>query len=489
MIRQESTDSGCLQLDHDENDFHKINKENRTAQYNNSSKKEPDTGPNSLLGEITQDDILEDKKLRTWIKNMSSGLITDSDYKCCLAQFPIPGLNFKVRGIQATETLNPGDIICKIPIMSCTVGGYRVMLDEDIQRFLFEFPSDFKYEYTEIFALYLILHKLKGRQSKIYEYIQTLPEEYSTPNTWEMDKLVMLFPRERNYVMEEVEDMKKIHKALAEDLQKIGLVEDLTFELYQWAYNSIKTRTFACTNNDEWNRLSEFLPELHPRVAMDKEKSYYHLMCPMIDMVNHSTIYENANVRMNPDMQWELFCTKKINPGEQIYIEYNPDPSHAILYNYGFVDLSCLPNKYEKVFFEMQDFVGTDAEKISFLKATKNTNLYFHATVGCSRSLQKAAIVAVADSVSQLKKNFFKSSCERGQALLFTKLKQKANRKIKAVFRSKLQNVLNSVLKMSCLLLLLMFLHFLYVTCNGGRLISIINIHWREIYSKPKLHS
>ena len=84
--------------------------------------------------------------------------------------------------------------------------------------------------------------------------------------------------------------MKRIHEALQSDLNTIGLVEDLSFELYQWAYNSIKTRTFACTNDDEWNRLHEYLPELHPRIAMDKEKSYYHLMCPMIDMVNHSTV-------------------------------------------------------------------------------------------------------------------------------------------------------------------------------------------------------
>ena len=68
--------------------------------------------------------------------------------------------------------------------------------------------------------------------------------------------------------------MVKCYNALATDLKELGMVEDLSYELYRWAYNSIKTRTFACTNDDEWTRLSEYLPELHPRVAMDKEKSY-----------------------------------------------------------------------------------------------------------------------------------------------------------------------------------------------------------------------
>ena len=146
---------------------------------------------------------------------------------------------------------------------------------------------------------------------------------------------------------------------------------------------------------------------------------------------------------MNKDMQWELFCTKTVENGEQIYIEYNPDASDSILYNYGFVDLSCLPNKYEKLFFETSEFVGENQEKLQFLKDTKNTKLHFHASHGCSRSLQKAAIVAVAESVQQLKKNFLVN--EKGDKyddiVLYTLLKQKANRKIKSVFRAKLKVV------------------------------------------------
>ena len=117
MLRQESTDSGCdmeksYSQEVDQNKYSK-NIDQSKDDYPRETKILEN--PTSPLAETTDDDKLQEKTLRAWLKIMSSGLITDEDYKCCLGTFEIPGLDFKVRGIQATEKLNPGDIICKIP--------------------------------------------------------------------------------------------------------------------------------------------------------------------------------------------------------------------------------------------------------------------------------------------------------------------------------------------------------------------------------------
>ena len=61
------------------------------------------------------------------------------------------------------------------------MGAIRAYLDD---KFKPNEPTNdvclYKYDYCDIFALFLILQKAKGSLSDIYEYINTLPDEYTT---------------------------------------------------------------------------------------------------------------------------------------------------------------------------------------------------------------------------------------------------------------------------------------------------------------------
>jgi len=356
-----------------------------------------------------------DRMIRDWLRNFSGGAVNPSEFKCSLGEFEI-AKDVKLRGMRADCHLNPGDVIMKIPILNGALGSFVVMPDESVSRFLnyCAVPEDTKYTFNEIYTIFLILHKRMGRKSPWFGYIESLPKDYDVPNTWEQQYIDNLFQRDREIIYAEIEEIWKAYSRIREGLSTSGLVQDLDFTNdFLWAFNTLKTRSFTCDFNDT---------RMHERQKFHKfmqyDVSWKHILCPYIDMVNHSTQFENADVEMDIKENWVLFATKHIKTGEQIFISYDPEPSDHYLLDYGFIDLTNkgLINPHEIVCFTVFEFTRPSQTKhrelmkeltIAKQLVDRGSNCYID-EYRCTYYMQLAAIISCLSDkqLSEMPSNF-----------------------------------------------------------------------------------
>lgn len=183
------------------------------------------------------------------------------------------------------------------------------------------------------------------------------------------------------------------------------------------------------------------------------------MLVPYLDMVNHSSYNVNADVEKDVHDNWTLFATKRIKKGEQIFISYMEECSSIIFITYGFVDDS-QPNPYEKVLFSAGDFRLHDrtdklndeiVDRIISTGVFNPNDLKLEALkvsleFGCSWGMQKAAVLAVANSPADLNCSTFEDFIESNyQVALSDEIKNQANQILVKVLRSKIRKFNQSI--------------------------------------------
>jgi len=158
-----------------------------------------------------------------------------------------------------------------------------------------------------------------------------LMKKLSTDEFWMNYKMLLPSPAEVPFELEEevlseisdpaisssIRNLKrKAHEKLQNILKEKASLVQATFD---WAYALILSRAFGLRCSDG-----------------GKQEIAYALV-PFIDMVNHSSTNQNAEVSVE---KWCicLKSTRDIKESEEVFIQYTPGPNAAFFLKYGFIE-------------------------------------------------------------------------------------------------------------------------------------------------------
>jgi len=343
-----------------------------------------------------------------WMTEFTMGNTKTNLFLCEIADFP-GGL----RGMRSKTNIKKGQKILWLPMERLVVNAIIVLEDSVVQRFLkATHPPDLQYTMEHLFFIFLIAHKRKGRISRYATYINSLPKSYDTPIMWDDHQINTMTKDEAKIVFDEIDKVWEIFAIIKESLETACILNDIDFYTdFLWAYNVVKTRGFECRLEERYrfrvNKLRLENPAFTEKFDLT-HLSVNYLLCPYLDMVNHSTILVNADVEHDiVNQDWALYATKDIRIGEQIFISYGEDSTSNTFITYGFIDDSA-KNPHEKVFFEPEDFSSYPQVQQRIIDVglydpedPKDNLLSISSEIGCSWGLQRAAILAIIQEPSE----------------------------------------------------------------------------------------
>jgi len=172
---------------------------------------------------------------------------------------------------------------------------------------------------------------------------------------------------------------------------------------------------------------------------------------PYIDMVNHSCDAPNADVRKDEFDNWVLYAIKPIKENEQIFINYDPDPSNELMFTYGFVDM-CSENPSEKINLASTE-VSLHPAKYGRIEkcGLYNTRNLRHNTLsitgeGCSWGLQKAVVLTVVSKPEDLGVTCYSEFIGNGlESYVPHEVRNLAELKLREIIQKKVQDLTNLV--------------------------------------------
>jgi len=378
-----------------------------------------------------------DDFVKTWLVNHSNGDCQTPQFKCCIHDFENIG-----RGMKSTCHINPNETILKLPVESCLITVDTVLNDRIIKKFLSStVPEDHSYKFQNLFIIFLVCHRARKYKSPWFPYLNSLPQSYSTCNTWLHEHIDQLEPYYHERVMLEIEEQWEEFSLLREALSVTGVLmpgqdQNLDFiKDYLWAYNTIKTRCFSAP--EIFNRSTK----ISKTNSIEFDFVARHMLAPYIDMINHCPALENCDVEFDAFGYFRVYATKNIKPGEQIFLSYDPEETGTIMRNYGFVD-TYNKNPHERIFFNASDFT-TDTEKLDIileeyqLDSDMIKRLHISRDLGITVELQKTALIAVL-SDNELKHKIYEDYLD-GSSEPPQGRQDKANELIKNVIYKKLK--------------------------------------------------
>lgn len=174
----------------------------------------------------------------------------------------------------------------------------------------------------------------------------------------------------------------------------------------------LKTRGFNINFNQEVANFEIFTSSKQLAVFQEHEKflhlennlKYYTFLVPYIDFVNHTNSQRaNCNVELDQNNNWCLYAVNNIPAGQEVLLNYNPEPTSSILLTYGFVEKP-LANQHEKIIFLPEEIASSPEkyarlERVGLASSVDNkgydvNQLYVSHLAGCSWGLQKAALIS-----------------------------------------------------------------------------------------------
>jgi len=219
------------------------------------------------------------------------------------------------------------------------------------------------------------------------------------------------------------------------------------------------------------------LVEYKRDVNMNKERKFYvfpvfkgtddvnssgHYSTAIIDMVNHNSEWSNADVEMNWIQRcedsnkdnvdslvpcWTLYATKPIKEKQQIFINYDPDPTNKLLINFGFVD-EFSTNLDEKITFTASEIHKNPIRYVRLEAFTKNLSqeakeyYFFIGSKGCSWELQKAVLTTIVEYPQEFSGCMtFEDIFDLKFMKIPSKLKEKANKTLKEIILNKIKTI------------------------------------------------
>ena len=425
----------------------------------------------------------------SWLDSFSLGNIKPKKFLCEIADF-----SNNLRGMRATSHIKAGQKILWFPMptvyetkndkassSSIVINAKTVLDDSVVKRFLSAtHPADLEFTMEHLFFIFLIAHKRKRHISRYAAYIRSLPQTYDTPIMWD-DHQIKNMPSEDDakVIFDEIDRVWEIFAIIKESLENACILNDIDFYTdFLWAYNVLKTRGFECRLDDRTRfQITKFQNQstnsdivINAKIDLS-HVSVNHILCPYMDMVNHSSTLVNADVERDVVTDcWVLYAIKDIRMGEQIFISYGEDSTCNTFITYGFIDNS-VRNPFEKVCFTDFDFSNClsqsteQAEENGIIvnpeKARnhiinsglytpndpKENLLYINHLQGCSWGMQRAVLLLLVNTPKQLGRkstdNF--EDYLSWELKITSDMKYKANQLLRKIIRKKVIQLKNCV--------------------------------------------
>uniref|UniRef100_T2M431 SET domain-containing protein 4 n=1 Tax=Hydra vulgaris TaxID=6087 RepID=T2M431_HYDVU len=225
------------------------------------------------------------------------------------------------RGLKTTKSVSPGDLIIALPLNLLIT--FDTILENNDLNFIFRNHPSICQKY--LFILFLLIEKKKGENSYFFHYLNTLPENFSTPSYISQDEM-QLCP---NFIQEEtglqnrqilnaIKHISCIHSLIANDLSCID-------SEVKWAWNVINTRSVYF--NAKHLKCFKNISSINVDFAL----------APVLDLLNHN---DTANVVAGfnkSTKHYEVHTNDIYTPGSQLFINYGPHSNRKLFCEYGFV--------------------------------------------------------------------------------------------------------------------------------------------------------
>jgi len=228
-----------------------------------------------------------------------------------LAVFPGSG-----RGLQALNTIQPGEVIVTIPLDAMITRNVAVeQISPHLDKNLLVRLST-----QTILSVWLLLESIKGKMSSYFYYLETLPRNYSTPYFCTFAEKLLL----PNYLLSKVTEQSELIKKNHNLLLSKGFETSLTS--FEWAWFTVNTRAVYLSCETRLNNQS----------SVDSDECM--ALAPYLDLLNHSFEAEVAaglNIHSSSN-GYQIVTRKRISKSSQAFINYGPHDNTKLLLEYGF---------------------------------------------------------------------------------------------------------------------------------------------------------
>ena len=271
-----------------------------------------------------------------------------------------------VRGMVALDRIDAGEVFVSLPRVAALVVD---PLEKCPCPDFVEMGYYKKAPWYVKMAILLLSERAKGRESRVYGYIEQLPLSIDTPVRWNEEELRELQNGNlQKGVVRQREEWKKIYKELAAATKGLKGEVFVTKEKVFWALENVRSRSFsgpyAGSPLKERLTMAALLAggglgyALVTKIPLESianaavaaaafnlvydiilsSKLKWYAMCPIIDSLNHSG-------KVDSSIEYEYFKDKFVvstsspyEPGEEVFITYGAKTNDQLLQYYGFVE-------------------------------------------------------------------------------------------------------------------------------------------------------
>ncbi|GFR61317.1 SET domain containing 4 [Elysia marginata] len=244
------------------------------------------------------------------------------------------------RGLQAMQKIDPGDIIVSIPL-NCLITVHTVLathIGSHIKR------NKKRFTPQQILTIFLVIESCRGTESPWSPYIETLPDNYSTPLYFSSEEIALLNSQPRKQAEALKERFSRAKQLITKFIEENTLwpAHCFTEERLRWAWSTVDTRSVYLHTDP------------HPLIDIDPEESNVAL-APFLDLLNHTDSAKmTAYVNKKCDC-YEILTGDVFNKYDQVFISYGAHDNSKLLINYGFV----LPkNVHNTYVFSVEDLLS-----------------------------------------------------------------------------------------------------------------------------------
>ncbi|KAJ8866492.1 hypothetical protein PR048_032335 [Dryococelus australis] len=267
------------------------------------------------------------------------------------------------RGLYTTMYLPEGSFLIRLPKhIMITI---HTVMQSGIGSWFLNASEVESFSNQQILAAFLIWERHLGLDSRWAAYINSLPENYTTPLTMSKREKALLPKYIHDGVQEQEQTVLESYKlvitvikkfSLCKHCGKLLLTDIFTFHSFLWAWNTVNTRAVY----------------VKPTVSVVRLRGENTLaLAPFLDLFNHSC-YVNTRVE-ETDESYSLFSSDACPSNSQVFISYGPHANYKLYIEYGFV-VSNNPHDVVPVTVEQIDKVMNSVHAVPSVTFSKARN-------------------------------------------------------------------------------------------------------------------
>ncbi|XP_041353980.1 SET domain-containing protein 4-like isoform X2 [Gigantopelta aegis] len=226
------------------------------------------------------------------------------------------------RGLKATRTINPGDVIVSLPetLLITPVTALESAVGDVIKRCRPRLTPQ------AALSLFLVYENHLGSRSDWFAYIQSVPAVFSTPLYWTPQELGHLPPAVRESAGHMIDRHRDVYDEIVAVLKSLPHCHTgwFSYDSFQWAWTVVNTRSVYLETKQV--PLLQFTPSGETNLAL----------APFLDLLNHSDSAQmeaghNAKTRC-----YEIKTFNKFKKHDQVFISYGYHDNQKLFLEYGF---------------------------------------------------------------------------------------------------------------------------------------------------------